>query len=36
MARLGYDRYAAHGGDYGSVISRKFGIVDAEHVVAGT
>ena len=34
MDRLGYDRYAAHGGDYGSVISRHLGIVDADHVVA--
>jgi len=34
MDRLGYDRYAAHGGDYGSAISRHLGILDAEHVVA--
>ena len=34
MGRLGYDRYAAHGGDYGSAISRQLGILDAEHVVA--
>lgn len=34
MARLGYDRYAAHGGDYGSVISRHLGILDGDHVVA--
>jgi len=34
MDRLGYHRYAAHGGDYGSVISRHLGILDAEHVVA--
>jgi microsomal epoxide hydrolase len=34
MARLGYGRYAAHGGDYGSVISRHLGILDTEHVVA--
>jgi microsomal epoxide hydrolase len=34
MNRLGYHRYAAHGGDYGSVISRHLGIVDRDHVVA--
>jgi len=34
MKRLGYHRYAAHGGDYGSVISRHLGILDHEHVVA--
>lgn len=34
MDRLGYDRYAAHGGDYGSVISRHLGILAADHVVA--
>ncbi|MCS7482645.1 epoxide hydrolase family protein [Umezawaea endophytica] len=33
MARLGYDRYGAQGGDWGSMISRDLGIVDAEHVV---
>ncbi len=31
---FGYDRYAAHGGDNGSVISRHLGILDAEHVAA--
>ncbi len=34
MRRLGYDRYAAHGGDFGSAVSRELGLVDAEHVVA--
>lgn len=34
MDRLGYGRYAAHGGDFGSVISRHLGLVDREHVVA--
>ncbi|PSL58158.1 hypothetical protein B0I31_101374 [Saccharothrix carnea] len=33
MRRLGDDRYGAQGGDWGSVISRELGIVDAEHVV---
>jgi microsomal epoxide hydrolase len=34
MRRLGYDRYAAHGGDFGSAVSRELGVVDREHVVA--
>lgn len=34
MSRLGYDRYLAQGGDFGSGVSRDLGIVDAEHVVA--
>lgn len=34
MRRLGYDSYTAHGGDFGSAISRELGLVDAEHVVA--
>ncbi|MGW4065087.1 epoxide hydrolase family protein [Amycolatopsis sp. NPDC004747] len=33
MARLGYDRYIAHGGDWGSLISQELGRIDAEHVV---
>jgi microsomal epoxide hydrolase len=33
MRRLGYNRYAAQGGDVGSVISLELGRVDAEHVV---
>ncbi|HWM03600.1 MAG TPA: epoxide hydrolase [Actinophytocola sp.] len=33
MRRLGYDRYAAQGGDYGALISPDLGRVDAEHVV---
>lgn len=33
MRRLGYDRYGAQGGDWGSAVSRELGIVDAEHVV---
>lgn len=33
MARLGYDRYAVQGGDWGSTISREMGLADPEHVV---
>ena len=33
MARLGYDRYGAQGGDWGSMISAQLGVVDPEHVV---
>jgi pimeloyl-ACP methyl ester carboxylesterase len=33
MRRLGYDRYAAQGGDMGALISPDLGRVDAEHVV---
>jgi pimeloyl-ACP methyl ester carboxylesterase len=32
MARLGYTRYGAQGGDWGSIISRTLAIQDAEHV----
>jgi epoxide hydrolase len=32
MNRLGYHRYGAHGGDWGSFISRELGRTDAEHV----
>src|SRR5262249_50831559 len=32
MARLGYTRYGAQGGDWGSMSSSQLGIVDAEHV----
>jgi microsomal epoxide hydrolase len=32
MARLGYDRYVAQGGDAGSVISLDLGRVDPDHV----
>ncbi len=34
MARLGYDAYCAHGGDWGAAIARELGVIDAEHVVA--
>ncbi|MFT4413304.1 epoxide hydrolase family protein [Fredinandcohnia humi] len=33
MNRLGYERYAAHGGDGGSLITRELGMVDSEHVI---
>jgi pimeloyl-ACP methyl ester carboxylesterase len=33
MARLGYERYGAQGGDWGSGISRELGLIDAEHVI---
>lgn len=34
MRRLDYSRYVAHGGDFGSLISRELGRIDSEHVVA--
>jgi epoxide hydrolase len=33
MARLGYERYGAQGGDWGSGVSRELGRVDSEHVI---
>ncbi|HJQ46601.1 MAG TPA: epoxide hydrolase [Amycolatopsis sp.] len=33
MARLGYERYGAHGGDWGGPITRELGRLDAAHVV---
>ncbi|MCP2258290.1 epoxide hydrolase [Streptoalloteichus tenebrarius] len=33
MRRLGYERYGAQGGDWGSWISRELGMTDQEHVV---
>jgi epoxide hydrolase len=32
MSRLGYRRYGAQGGDWGSGISRELGVIDAAHV----
>lgn len=32
MADLGYDRYGAQGGDWGSEVTRRLGRIDAEHV----
>ncbi|RCV50353.1 epoxide hydrolase family protein [Marinitenerispora sediminis] len=34
MRRLGYSRYAAHGGDFGALVSRQLGLIDPEHVAA--
>ncbi|GHF37686.1 microsomal epoxide hydrolase [Amycolatopsis bartoniae] len=34
MRRLGYDRYAAHGGDWGALVTRELGRLDAGHVTA--
>ena len=34
MARLGYDRYVAQGGDIGAQISALLGEIDADHVAA--
>jgi microsomal epoxide hydrolase len=33
MHRLGYERYGAHGGDWGAGISRQLGLLDPDHVV---
>lgn len=33
MARLGYDRYGAQGGDWGAGVSTELGMLDREHVV---
>lgn len=34
MRRLGYDRYAAHGGDYGALTSRELGLFAPDRLVA--
>jgi pimeloyl-ACP methyl ester carboxylesterase len=34
MARLGYDRYGAQGGDWGASVARWLGTYDSNHVVA--
>jgi microsomal epoxide hydrolase len=34
MRRLGYDRYVAQGGDFGSAITLELGEIDAEHLQA--
>ena len=31
MARLGYDRYVAQGGDWGSMITQSMGMTETEH-----
>ncbi|KOX03159.1 MULTISPECIES: epoxide hydrolase family protein [Micromonospora] len=33
MRRLGYDRYVAQGGDWGSPVSLKLGLADPDHVL---
>ncbi len=33
MRRLGYDRYGAHGGDFGAFVAPDLGRVDPEHVI---
>jgi pimeloyl-ACP methyl ester carboxylesterase len=33
MARLGYDRYGAQGGDFGAFVAPDLGRVDADHVI---
>jgi pimeloyl-ACP methyl ester carboxylesterase len=33
MARLGYARYGAQGGDWGAAIVRQLGLVDREHLI---
>ena len=34
MARLGYDKYAAQGGDWGAMISARLAATDVDHVIA--
>jgi pimeloyl-ACP methyl ester carboxylesterase len=34
MATLGYDRYFAQGGDWGSAVTRSIGAIDAQHCAA--
>lgn len=33
MSRIGYERYGAQGGDWGSAISRQMGLIDPDHMV---
>ena len=33
MARLGYERYGAQGGDWGAIVTANLGTLDAEHLV---
>jgi pimeloyl-ACP methyl ester carboxylesterase len=33
MPRLGYERYAAQGGDWGSMVTSSIGVHDAEHLI---
>jgi pimeloyl-ACP methyl ester carboxylesterase len=34
MARLGYDKYAAQGGDWGAMIATRLAATDVDHVIA--
>ena len=34
MARLGYDRYVAQGGDWGSIVTHSMGLSETEHCIA--
>lgn len=34
MRRLGYERYLAHGSDFGAVTTRHLGLIDTEHLAA--
>ena len=34
MARLGYDRYVAQGGDWGSIVTQSMGLTETEHCAA--
>ena len=33
MARLGYDRYMAQGGDWGAIVTTMLGVLDSEHLI---
>ena len=33
MARLGYERYGAQGGDFGAFVAPDLGRVDSDHVI---
>jgi hypothetical protein len=33
MSRLGYQRYGAQGGDWGSIISRELGLAAPDHAM---
>lgn len=33
MARLGYERYGAQGGDWGALVTTNLGLLDPEHVI---
>lgn len=33
VRRLGYDRYVAHGGDWGSAVARDLAVLDPDHIL---